>query len=252
VSAALASGRAHLAASDGGHPETPSAWGWRREDARDGPTWRPQGKRVGWIDGDAVLLEPEASYAAAQEMAGAQGESLTVSARTLRRRLKERGLLTSTDARRETLTVRRVVDGASRNVLHLHSSACCAQPDKPDIGSENAEEMSGLECRVACQESQNPTRNPTANPTGNAERNGPNVGFVGLESGTSASTGENNSPAYLAPGLSEEDARTPFDRGSEGDALPVQQKPSCRSVPRRRQADRVPDLFVKPDDRDHE
>jgi hypothetical protein len=83
-------------------------------------------------------------------------------------------------------------------------------------------------------------------------RNGHNVGFVGLETGRSASTGENHSPAYLAPGLSEEDARTPFDRGSEEDALPVQQPPSCRSVPRRRQTDRVPDLFVKPEDWDYE
>ena len=61
LSAAVASGRAHVAATDGGFPETPSAWGWRREDARNGPEWRPQGRRMGWVDGDALLLEPEAS-----------------------------------------------------------------------------------------------------------------------------------------------------------------------------------------------
>jgi hypothetical protein len=61
LTAALASGRAHLAAPDGSYPETPSAWGWRREDGRDGPTWGPQGRRVGWIDGDAMLLQPEAA-----------------------------------------------------------------------------------------------------------------------------------------------------------------------------------------------
>jgi hypothetical protein len=41
LSAAVASGRVHLAAPDGGYPEIPLAWGWRREDARDGPVWRP-------------------------------------------------------------------------------------------------------------------------------------------------------------------------------------------------------------------
>ncbi len=138
LGAALASGRAHLAAPDGQHPETPSAWGWRREDVHDGPAWRPQGRRVGWIDGESVLLEPEASYAAAQSMAGEQGESLTVSAQTLRRRLRERGLLASWDGEREVLTVRRTLEGRRRNVLHLHSSSLSTEPDQPDHEPETA------------------------------------------------------------------------------------------------------------------
>jgi hypothetical protein len=211
LSAAVASGRAYVASPDGAYPETPQSWGWRREDTHDGPTWRPLGKLVGWLDDSNLYLEPEASYAAAQEMAGAQGESLTISAQTLRRRLKERGLLASTDAKRETLTVRRVLNGASRNVLHLSSSLCCAKPDKPDIGSENAGKMSGSECRVDCRENNNPTLNPTTNPTANAEGNGQNVGFVGSDSGRRTIRDGNHSSAFIAEGLTEEDVCTPWD-----------------------------------------
>jgi hypothetical protein len=207
LSAALASGRAHVAATDGGHPETPSAWGWRRENGRNGLDWRPQGRRVGWIDGEALYLEPEASYAAAQELAAAQGEGLAVSAQTLRRRLRERGLLAGVDAGRQTLTVRRVLESASKNVLHLDSSLLCAKPDKPDISRPSTEEMSGCECRVSGPHAENPTADPTANAAGN----GPNVGFVGFCSGREASCNGNSSRGYLAPGLSAADAKTPFD-----------------------------------------
>ncbi|MGH7223354.1 MAG: hypothetical protein ACRELF_09005, partial [Gemmataceae bacterium] len=124
LSASLASGRAHVAAVDGSHPEAAGAWGWRQEVFRDGPEWRPQGKRVGWIDGEQLYLEPEASYAAAQSMASEQGESLTVSPPILRKRMKERGILASTGetSGRTSLTVRRVVEGNRREIIHLRSS----------------------------------------------------------------------------------------------------------------------------------
>jgi hypothetical protein len=215
LSAALASGRAHVADPDGGFPDTPAAWAWRLVTVGAGQhqrnEWRPQGRRIGWIDEEELLLEPEAAYAAAQALAGEQGESLSVSAQTLRRRLKERGLLVSTDAKRETLTVRRVLEGATRKVLHLESSLLCGKPDIPDIDSENAGEMSDSACRVGCRESQIPTADPTSNPTANFEGNGPNVGFVGLQTGRDAATAENISAAYIAPGLTEADVRTPFD-----------------------------------------
>ena len=211
LAAALASGRAHVAAPDGGYPDTPAAWGWRRETIRGSPEWAPQGRRVGWVDGEALYLEPEASFAAAQEMAGAQGEGLAVSVQRLRRRLKERGLLASTDAKRETLTIRRVVEGASRNVLHLDSSCLFAKPDKPDSDGGSSGEMSGYECRVAVQDGQNPTSDPTSDPTEKTGRNGQNVGFVGSDSDRELSRNGNETAPYLAPGLSEDDVRTRID-----------------------------------------
>jgi hypothetical protein len=140
LAAALASGRAHVAGPDGSAPEGPEAWGWRLrtfgagENARD--DWQPGGERVGWLDGTDLYLEPEASYAAAQELARDQGEALATSPRTLLRRLKDRGLLASWDERRKRLTLRRTLEGvAAREVLHLRSEALspCSEPSKPSI-----------------------------------------------------------------------------------------------------------------------
>jgi hypothetical protein len=207
LSAAVASGRVHLAAPDGDYPEMPSAWGWRREDARDGPVWRPQGRRVGWVDGDAVLLEPEASYAAVQELAGAQGESLTVSAPTLRRRLKERGLLSSWDAARQELTIRRTLEGRRRNVLHLHTSSLGVEPAQPAQEGENTKELGRVRGLVCGQETDNP---PTNSPK-IADGNSTVGGLGGLEVDGDASTGEKHFAAYLANGETHESTRTPFD-----------------------------------------
>ena len=47
------------------------------------------------------------------------GEVLPISEQTLRKRLHEKGLLATTDENRDTLTVRRMIGGASKNVLHF-------------------------------------------------------------------------------------------------------------------------------------
>jgi hypothetical protein len=130
LAGALASGRAHCAAPDGGRPEGADAWGWRAA----GDRWEPQGRRVGWIDGTELYLEPEAAYAEAQELARQQGDSLTVAPRTLWRRMRERGLLASWDEARQRHTVRRRLGGHDRReVLHLRPDALSprAQPSPP-------------------------------------------------------------------------------------------------------------------------
>jgi hypothetical protein len=137
VGAALASGRAHVAGPDGGEPEDrPESWGWRQltigtgSYARD--EWQPQGRRIGWIDADNLYLEPEAAFVEAQEMASKQGESLPIAARTLHKRLKEKGLLASTDEARNRILVRRTLEGARREVLHLRADLL-AQKDVPNV-----------------------------------------------------------------------------------------------------------------------
>src|SRR5262249_14374903 len=99
IAAALASGRAHVAGPDGDEPESPEVWGWRRRTFSAGPNerseWQPQGKRIGWADEPDLYLEPDAAIAEAQNLAAEQGESLAVGPQTLRKRLKERGLLAS-------------------------------------------------------------------------------------------------------------------------------------------------------------
>ncbi len=122
LKSAISSGHAHLAGSDGCAPGNPAAWGWRDNEASTNGltyrTWRPQGDRVGWVNGEDVFLDPDASYRAAQAVAGAGGDGLSVSARTLRKRMDEKGLLIK-EKHKDTLTVRRVMEGATRNVLYL-------------------------------------------------------------------------------------------------------------------------------------
>jgi hypothetical protein len=131
LAAALASGRAHVASPSGDQPDSPEAWGWRLS----GDEWRPHGERIGWLAVDALYLEPEAAYAAVQKQGRDSGDPLTVTARTLRKRLHERGLLHSTDTSRQTLTVRRTLEGRRREVLHTADdflSAPGGRPDQPD------------------------------------------------------------------------------------------------------------------------
>ena len=97
-------------------PSTPASVGLAGEEytfrGSDGPEtalrWKGLGRRIGWIDGEDLYLEPEASYAAAQEVARELGDGLAVSSQTLRRRLKERGLLVSCE--RDKTTNRRTLE----------------------------------------------------------------------------------------------------------------------------------------------
>ena len=64
-----------------------------------------------------MYLEPEAAFAEAQSLASIQGDSVPVSSRTLRKRLKDRCLLVSTEPGK--LLTRRTVGGQRRPVIHL-------------------------------------------------------------------------------------------------------------------------------------
>jgi Bifunctional DNA primase/polymerase, N-terminal/Primase C terminal 1 (PriCT-1) len=152
IAGALASGRAHLAASDGAAPANPEGWGWRKEYTATGPTWRPQGRRIGWMDGKDekdslcnIYLQPEAAFAAAQELGEEQGEVLPVTPTTLWKRLRERGLLASWDQRRQRNTTRRTLEGGKqREVLHLLSTTLLRQePSIPSFPSTDTKPGGG-------------------------------------------------------------------------------------------------------------
>lgn len=140
ISSAVASGRAHIASTSGEKPQgNAGALGWRKTGG-EYADWRPQGDRIGWVDGENLYLEPEASYRVAQTQAQG-GEALTVGARTLRKRIKERGYLVSIDEKRQTLTVRRTVEGVKdRGVLHLRLSSLFSDGDEPDEPDDEGEE----------------------------------------------------------------------------------------------------------------
>jgi hypothetical protein len=129
--ACLSSGRAHLESRDGTTPDrTPGACGWRSAGAGN---WSPLGDCVGWVESDAIYLESTAAYRVVQTAGRDVGEQLAVTEQTLKKRLHEKGLLASIDDKRQTLTIRRSIGGASKHVLHfLRSTVLPEAPDDED------------------------------------------------------------------------------------------------------------------------
>jgi hypothetical protein len=111
----LTSGRAHLEARNGGVLEGAALFGWRIGASAS----TPLGDCIGWVDGEDVYLEPAAAFRQVQLAGRDTGECLPISEQTLRRRLNEKGLLASVDGGRQTVTVRRSIAGASKDVLHF-------------------------------------------------------------------------------------------------------------------------------------
>ena len=112
---AIASGRAHFADRSGMAPESAQVWGWQRRPLDK--QYTPCGTRIGWVTGDDLFLDPMVSYQVAQVLAST--EPLPVSQQTLHHRLRESGLLASVDPSRQMVQVRRMLEGCSRQVLHL-------------------------------------------------------------------------------------------------------------------------------------
>jgi hypothetical protein len=140
---ALIAGEAHVTKPDGTAPESAEGWGWREQTVGVGEylhtELKAQGKRVGWLDGDDLYLEPDASYAAAQAVGHKVGDALALTPHTLRKRLKEQRLLQSTDTTRQTITVRRRLGGQDLTVLHCNPKALypLSKSAKPDNGTHN-------------------------------------------------------------------------------------------------------------------
>ncbi len=127
LGSALGSGKAHVADPSGNAPEGQKGWGWRSVVVGSGEfarqEWRPQGARIGWVDGADLYLDRDAALAEVQRLGREVGDSLAVTAAILAKRLHERGLLVTTDEARETLPVRRTLEGKRRAVLHLAATA---------------------------------------------------------------------------------------------------------------------------------
>jgi hypothetical protein len=129
--ASLTSGTAHLAERSGGKPgRSAASCGWRDDDSGH---WRPLGDCIGWVEEDHLYLEPTAAYRVAQKMARDTGEPLAISDQTLKKRLRDKGLLASVDKKRETITIRRSIGGTSPDVLHLWRTTLLAEePEEED------------------------------------------------------------------------------------------------------------------------
>jgi hypothetical protein len=172
LSAAVASGRAHVADPDGEKPSNADAWGWRVATVGRGDfereEWKPQGDRVGWAEDEDLYLEPDAAYAAVQKQGRDSGDSLSVTERTLRKRLHERGLLQSVDDKRQVLTIRRKLESRRRGVLHLSSSFLSPdsnKPDQPDHGTQEPLRNGEYAPPLWSGSDRKPDHDPTTNPT---------------------------------------------------------------------------------------
>src|SRR5207244_814788 len=89
--------------------------------------------RVGWLEGEDLYLDPDAAYAAVQRLGQEIGDRIALTPQTLRKRLKERGILATCETQRRMLTVRRTLEGQRREVLHLHREALCASTGDADF-----------------------------------------------------------------------------------------------------------------------
>jgi hypothetical protein len=128
--AALVRGEAHVAFwDDGSQPALDECMplGWQKrctgvdEDNCEKYSFVPQGKLVGWVDNDALFLDPESAYTAAQGLATRQRQPLGVSKRMLWRHLDEAGLLKAKSPGRGSF-YRQRVEGLRRDTIALGTS----------------------------------------------------------------------------------------------------------------------------------
>jgi Domain of unknown function (DUF927) len=131
---AVGSGAAHVAAPDGTEPAHADAWGWQWRIVGAGLSerqeWNSRGTRIGWLKGDDLYLDPAASYAVAQRLGTAGAGGLTITARTLHKRLHQAGYLKTIDEGQGRRFLPRVAIGA-RRVRVLHLDAASLLSDKP-------------------------------------------------------------------------------------------------------------------------
>jgi hypothetical protein len=121
--------------------ERPEAWGWRRRVIGTGDhrreEWQPQGRRVGWLDGNNLYLDPEAAHSEAQRMATEKGECLPVTSATLGKRLQEKKLLVAMDPGHQT--VRRIIEGRRQRVWNFVSHGFFDASESGPIGPSGPE-----------------------------------------------------------------------------------------------------------------
>lgn len=133
----LSSGRAHIAGNDGKVPDAPPApefWGWEGRDFRLGPNesatnWTGKGEKIGWVCDQELLLDPDSTFAAIQQLVQSQATVFPVGQDTLCRRLKERDKLLRTDKDRTTCKI--TVEGSRRRVLVLSVADTLSLPAEP-------------------------------------------------------------------------------------------------------------------------
>ena len=147
--AAIASGKAHIAHSKGHAPDFDERpWGWEKRNIGMGEynqgEWMSKGDCIGWVDEENLYLQKDASFNLVKRLGNDSGEGITLTQTQLFKRLKEAGMLLSTEVARGTIPVRRTLAGKPQMVLHLRASTIVQrEPDKSDISDKTLEEDTG-------------------------------------------------------------------------------------------------------------
>jgi hypothetical protein len=186
--AAIDGGAAHVAdAKDPENvPRDAAGWGWRSERFGDSDTiWRPRGDRIGWVEGDGLYLNPEASIRVARLMGQGSSDSLSLTATALSRRLRDKGLLLTTgkSEKRETLLVRKQFEGRRDSYLHLAKTylslralPTLKKPDQPDHNGQDPLTYEDSSGQVPPFEPDHSAKNLTTEPDHNGENGGADPG----------------------------------------------------------------------------
>lgn len=160
LTSSIATGRAHLVSIDGTTPNNAESWGWRRIEiplSTGGyrEEWRAGGRKIGWmLDSKSLLLDPNAAYSAAQQLAEETGTGFAIRPVTLGKRLNEKGLLIRTgkeDGGRETLKVRCTCEGRRVQGFEMRLETLCPTEDPTpgedaipaDLGGDGQQNQKG-------------------------------------------------------------------------------------------------------------
>lgn len=120
VQSVMAAGKCHCRNREGGIPSKPLSLGWtegkRAHD--DFATYKANGPTLGWTDWNTgtLYLDANLAYEFIKKHSGGQ---LALTKATLFKRLKEGGVLTQTDTKRQRNTVRVQCHGSGKNCLVL-------------------------------------------------------------------------------------------------------------------------------------
>jgi len=147
VATIISSGRGYIAGADGkepGIPPSPEGWGWEARvfHAGQGNTdvnYHGRGSKIGWVVGEMLYLDPDATYAAIVELSRHQGQTYPMNKQTLYQRLKQSGALLRTE--KERTVSQATLEGHRRRVLHLSVSYIfgkVVQLAQPGQGPSNA------------------------------------------------------------------------------------------------------------------
>jgi hypothetical protein len=121
----IACGKAHVASTSTGEaPVNSLVWGWVEKTIGAGmyqrTDYKPQGNLIGWVDeNEELYIEPNAAFATVQKLAKAQGTSISISQKTLWKRLAEKGFILTKENTQGRSACRKTIAGKRLRVIHL-------------------------------------------------------------------------------------------------------------------------------------